>query len=380
MTKVDVFSGFLGAGKTTLIKKMIKEAYSGEKLVLIENEFGEIGIDGGFLQEAGIAITEMNSGCICCSLVGDFNKALREVVEQFHPDRILIEPSGVGKLSDVIVAVERTVDECPELKLNSYVTVADASKVKVYMKNFGEFYNNQIEAAGTIILSRTQKLSQEKLEAAAALLREKNPDAAILTTPWDELDGKTILFAIEKVSLSDELLEKMRREHELEEAEHEHEHHHHDHEHDEHDEHDHEHEHHHDHGEDCDCGCHDHEHEHHHDGIDITYHDMSMIGSMAGVLNAAGYEEGEKILAGQLREIGRRVNEAGGIIGHIKFVLTAQGQSCQISVTDEDESIRRFTSNSCHVEGVAIVFNLEEDTLRAILRETLGSVLTVSGS
>ena len=205
MTKIDIFSGFLGAGKTTLIKKLIAEAYAGEKLVLIENEFGEINIDGGFLKESGIEISEMSAGCICCSLVGDFNKALREVVEQFHPDRILIEPSGVGKLSDVIVAVERTVDECPELKLNSYVTVADASKVKVYMKNFGEFYNNQIEAAGTIILSRTQKLSQEKLEAAAAMLREKNPDAAILTTPWDELNGKTILSAIEKVSLSDEM-------------------------------------------------------------------------------------------------------------------------------------------------------------------------------
>ena len=264
MTKIDIFSGFLGAGKTTLIKKLIAEAYAGEKLVLIENEFGEINIDGGFLKESGIEISEMSAGCICCSLVGDFNKALREVVEQFHPDRILIEPSGVGKLSDVIVAVERTVDECPELKLNSYVTVADASKVKVYMKNFGEFYNNQIEAAGTIILSRTQKLSQEKLEAAAALLREKNPDAAILTTPWDELDGRTILSAVEKVSLSDELLEKMRREHELEEAEHEHEHHHHDHDDDDHDHDEHEHHHHHHHdGEECDdpdCACHHHHH------------------------------------------------------------------------------------------------------------------------
>ena len=270
MTKIDIFSGFLGAGKTTLIKKLIAEAYSGEKLVLIENEFGEINIDGGFLKESGIEISEMSAGCICCSLVGDFNKALKEVVAQFHPDRILIEPSGVGKLSDVIVAVERTVDECPgELKLNSYVTVADASKVKVYMKNFGEFYNNQIEVVGTIILSRTQKLSQEKLEAAAAMLREKNPDAAILTTPWDELDGKTILSAIEKVSLSDELLEKMRREHEIEEAEHEHEHHHH-HDHDEHDEHDeHEHHHHHHDGEECDdpeCECH---HHHHHHADDV---------------------------------------------------------------------------------------------------------------
>ena len=196
MTKIDIISGFLGAGKTTLIKKLIEEAFTGEKLVLIENEFGEIGIDGGFLKDSGINITEMNSGCICCSLVGDFNKALKDVHQQFAPDRILIEPSGVGKLSDVIVAVENTVKDVPDMKLNSFVTVADATKVKVYMKNFGEFYNNQIESAGTIILSRTQKLTQEKLEAAAAMLREKNPDAAILTTPWDELDGKTILSAI----------------------------------------------------------------------------------------------------------------------------------------------------------------------------------------
>ena len=269
MTKIDIVSGFLGAGKTTLIKKMLSEAYQGEKLVLIENEFGEISIDGGFLKDSGVQISEMSSGCICCSLVGDFNKALRQVHEQFAPDRILIEPSGVGKLSDVIVAVENTVRDEPDMKLNSFVTVADATKVKVYMKNFGEFYNNQIEAAGTIILSRTQKLSQEKLEAAAAMLREKNPDAAILTTPWDELDGKTILSAIEKVSLSDELLEKMRREHEIEEAEHEHEHHHH-HDHDEHDEHDeHEHHHHHHDGEECDdpeCECH---HHHHHHADDV---------------------------------------------------------------------------------------------------------------
>ena len=290
MTKIDIFSGFLGAGKTTLIKKLIAEAYSGEKLVLIENEFGEINIDGGFLKESGIEISEMSAGCICCSLVGDFNKALKEVVAQFHPDRILIEPSGVGKLSDVIVAVERTVDEClGELKLNSYVTVADASKVKVYMKNFGEFYNNQIEAAGTIILSRTQKMTQEKLEAAVSMLREKNADAAIITTPWDELDGKAILSAIEKVSLADELLEKMRAEHEADEHEHHHHHHdgeecddpncscHHHHDDDDDDEYDHhhehhdhdEHEHHHDHGE-CDdpnCSCHDHHHHHHADEV-----------------------------------------------------------------------------------------------------------------
>ena len=291
MTKIDIVSGFLGAGKTTLIKKLLAEAFQGEKLVLIENEFGEISIDGGFLKDSGVQISEMSSGCICCSLVGDFNKALKEVHEQFHPDRILIEPSGVGKLSDVIVAVENTVKDVPDMKLNSFVTVADATKVKIYMKNFGEFYNNQIESAGTIILSRTQKLSQEKLEAAVALLREKNPNAAILTTPWDVLDGETILSAIEKVSLADELLARMQAEHAADEAEHEHEHHHHDHDddhdhchhhhdddddddhehchhhHDDDDDHDHEeHEHHHHHhdGEECDdphCGCH---HHHHH--------------------------------------------------------------------------------------------------------------------
>ena len=265
MTKIDIVSGFLGAGKTTLIKKLLAEAFPGEKLVLIENEFGEISIDGGFLKDSGVQISEMSSGCICCSLVGDFNKALKDVHEQFHPDRILIEPSGVGKLSDVIVAVENTVKDVPDMKLNSFVTVADATKVKIYMKNFGEFYNNQIGSAGTIILSRTQRLSQEKLEAAVALLREKNPNAAILTTPWDQLDGMTILSAIEKVSLADELLAHMRAEHEADEAEHEHEHHHHHHDEDEHD-----HDnccHHHDHDDDDDDDDHDHEHccHHHHD-------------------------------------------------------------------------------------------------------------------
>ena len=274
MTKIDIVSGFLGAGKTTLIKKLLAEAFQGEKLVLIENEFGEISIDGGFLKDSGVQISEMSSGCICCSLVGDFGKALKDVQAQFHPDRILIEPSGVVKLSDVIVAVQNTVADIPDMKLNSFVTVADATKVKVYMKNFGEFYNNQIESAGAIILSRTQKLTQEKLEAAAAMLREKNPDAAILTTPWDQLDGKVILSAMEKVSLADELLAKMRAEHEAEEAEHEHHHHdhedhdHHHHDDDEDDEDEHEHHHHHD---DDDEDEHEHHH-HHHSGEEHEHH------------------------------------------------------------------------------------------------------------
>ena len=245
MTKIDIYSGFLGAGKTTLIKKMIKEAYSGEKIVLIENEFGEIGIDGGFLQEAGIEITEMNSGCICCSLVGDFGKALVKVVAEYAPDRILIEPSGVGKLSDVIKAVQRVTND--EVKLGSFVTVADATKCRMYMKNFGEFYNNQVETANTIILSRTDGMSEEKLDACVSLLREHNKEAVIVTTPWPELTGKQIEEAMEqKTSIALEL-EKME-----EEAHH---HHHHDHDEDECD--------------DPDCACHHHhddedEHEHHH--------------------------------------------------------------------------------------------------------------------
>ena len=272
MTKIDIISGFLGAGKTTLIKKLLKEAFEGEKLVLIENEFGEISIDGGFLKESGVQVSEMSSGCICCSLVGDFATALKDVKKQFSPDRILIEPSGVGKLSDVIAAVEKTVAEESDMCLNSYTTVADGVKVKIFMKNFGEFYNDQIEAAGTIILSRTQKLSQEKLETAVALLREKNADAAIITTPWDELDGKTILTAIEKVSMAEKMMEEMHHHHEHHHHHHDEEcddphcecHHHHDHEHDHDHEHEHDHdhhEHHHDHDEHC---CHDHDHEHHH--------------------------------------------------------------------------------------------------------------------
>ncbi len=275
MTIIDIYSGFLGAGKTTLIKKMIQEAYAGQKLVLIENEFGEIGIDGGFLQEAGINITEMNSGCICCSLVGDFGKALTQVIAEYQPDRILIEPSGVGKLSDVIAAVEKVTSG--DVRLGHATAVVDAGKVKVYMKNFGEFYNNQIETAGTIILSRTDLISQEKLETAVQLLRQHNESAAIVTTPWSELTGEQLLNAMAGKASVAEAIKEMEEEH------HHHHHHgeehecccgHHDHEHHHHhgEEHEcccghHDHEHHHHHGEEheCCCGHHDHEHHHHHD-------------------------------------------------------------------------------------------------------------------
>ena len=260
MTRIDIFSGFLGAGKTTLIKKLIKEGYKDEQLVLIENEFGEIGIDGGFLKEAGIQINEMNSGCICCSLVGDFREALTKVLDQYHPDRILIEPSGVGKLSDVINAVKSVASD--DVVLNSFITVADASKVKSYMKNFGEFYNNQIEFASTIILSRTQNVSDEKLAKALELIKEHNTKASIVTTPWDELTGKQILSATDGKALL--TVDDVKSD--------EHEHHHHDHDHD----HDHEHEHHHHDGEECHCHDHEHEHEHehhHHDGEECHCHD-----------------------------------------------------------------------------------------------------------
>ena len=256
MTKVDIFSGFLGAGKTTLIKKLIPEAFHGEKLVLIENEFGEIGIDGGFLEEAGIEVTEMNSGCICCSLVGDFGEALRKVLEQYSPDRILIEPSGVGKLSDVIRAVQGVGAE--ELQLNSFTAIVDANKCKMYMKNFGEFFNDQIEHANSIVLSRTAGMSEDKLTATVALIREHNPAATLITTPWDELTGAQILTAMERRDTLDEELAHLK-------AESEHHHHHHDHECEcgHHHEHDHECEcgHHHEHDHECECGHH-HEHDH----------------------------------------------------------------------------------------------------------------------
>lgn len=269
MTKIDIVSGFLGAGKTTLIKKLLDEVFRGEKIVLIENEFGQIGIDGGFLKDAGVEITEMNSGCICCSLVGDFGAALKQVLADYAPDRIVIEPSGVGKLSDVIAAVERVQAEAPDLHLNSFVTVVDATKAKIYMKNFGEFFNNQVEHASAILLSRTQKMDEAKLNTAVKLLRDKNAKAAILTTPWDQLTGAQILSAMEGGhSLAQELMEEITHQHQHHHHDHDehcdcgchdhdHEHHHHDHEHE--DEH-----HHHDHDEHCDCGCHDHDHDHHH--------------------------------------------------------------------------------------------------------------------
>ena len=262
MTKIDIISGFLGAGKTTLIKKLLQEALNGQKVVLIENEFGEIGIDGGFLKDAGIQITEMNSGCICCSLVGDFGAALKKVVEQYHPDRIIIEPSGVGKLSDVIAAVMNVAGEI-DLDLNSFVTVADATKCKMYMKNFGEFYNNQVESANTIILSRTQGMKEEKLAQAVSMIQEKNAKAKIITTPWDELTGEQILAVMEQGhSLAEELMEEAMKLHE--EEEHEHHHHHHDDDDDDEDEH----EHHHHHHDDDDEDKHEHHHHHHHDDDD----------------------------------------------------------------------------------------------------------------
>ena len=290
MTKITIFSGFLGAGKTTLIKKLIQEGYKGEKLVLIENEFGQIGIDGGFLQDAGVEITEMNSGCICCSLVGDFGKALEKVLADYAPDRILIEPSGVGKLSDVIRAVQNI--NAHDVELDGFTTVVDAKKYKMYMKNFGEFFDNQITYASCLILSHTSGLTQEKLDECVKSLREKNPAAPIVTTEWDQLTGAQLVDAMtQKNTLDDELKELLEEaahhdhHHHHHDDEDEHEHHHHDHDHDEHEHHhdhdehehhhDHEHEHHHDHGPDCTCGCHDHdhdEHEHHHDHEEHEHH------------------------------------------------------------------------------------------------------------
>ena len=374
MTKIDIISGFLGAGKTTLIKKLLAEAYQGEKLVLIENEFGEISIDGGFLKDSGVQVSEMSSGCICCSLVGDFNKALKEVHEKYQPDRILIEPSGVGKLSDVIVAVENTVKDVPDMKLNSFVTVADAGKVKVYMKNFGEFYNNQIESAGTVILSRTQKLSQEKLEAAAALLRQKNPTAAIITTPWDQIDGKTILAAVEKVSLADEMLEKMRAEHEADEHEHEHHHHHdhddHDHDHcchhhDDHDDDDdHEEHHHHDHHDhDHECCHHDHEHEHEH----CCGHDHHHHHHADEVFTSWGEETVKPFTEAQLHQILTALDggDYGQIVRAKGIVPAADGKWLHFDYVPEEHEVRfgpaDYTGRLCVIGA-----NLDEHKLHEL--------------
>ena len=335
MTKIDIFSGFLGAGKTTLIKKLIAEAYTGEQIVLIENEFGEIGIDGGFLQEAGINITEMNSGCICCSLVGDFGKALRQVLETYHPDRILIEPSGVGKLSDVIRAVQDLGIQ--EVVLNGFTTVVDAAKAKMYMKNFGEFFNNQVEHASAIILSRTAGMEQKKLDACVALLREKNSAATIVTTPWDELNGKQLLAAMERrdtlAAALEELAEEQEHEHHHHHEDdcdcgcHEHEHHHHEddcgcHEHEHHHHEDdcgcHEHEHHH-HEDDCGCGCHEHEHHHHEDGCDChdhEHHHADEVFTSWGRETAHPYEKSELSAALQALDTGDygQVLRAKGIV------------------------------------------------------------------
>ena len=366
MTKIDIFSGFLGAGKTTLIKKLISEAFQGEKLVLIENEFGEIGIDGGFLKDSGINITEMNSGCICCSLVGDFGTALNEVLEKYAPDRIIIEPSGVGKLSDVIKAVSAVMEDHEDVEMNGYVTVADAKKCKMYMKNFGEFYNNQIESAKTIVLSRTGNISDEKLDAALKLIKEKNDVAAIITTPWDQIDGKQILGAIEQSnSLELELLEE---EDVCPECghhhDHNHEHHHHDHEdghccgHDH--DHDHDHEHHHHDHEDGQCCCghdHDHDHEHHH-----HHHADDVFTSM-------GMETPHKYSEEELTEILKKLSAEGDAYGSILrakgIVPAVEGEWFHFDLVPGEYEVRRgsadYTGRLCVIGA-----QLKEEEIKAL--------------
>ena len=399
MTKVDVFSGFLGAGKTTLIKKLIAEAYAGEKLVLIENEFGEIGVDGGFMKDAGIEVTEMNSGCICCSLTGDFRAALHEVCERYAPDRILIEPSGVGKLSDIVTAVEQASDG--ELTINALCTVVDAGKCKMYMRNFGEFFNNQVESAGCIILSRTAGIKEEKLAECVALLREKNPGAVIITTPWDELSGAQILDAMEKRDTLTAALESIEREHEEDEDEHEH-HHHHDHEHEEHEhhhhfdengncscgchhdddedddghEHEHEHEHHHDHGEECGCG-HDHEHHHHeHDEHDHDHecgcgHHHHHHGHDADeVFTSWGMETAKKFTEDGLRAALTALEDEakyGAVLRAKGIVAASEGEWIHFDYTPGEINIRR---GSAGVTGRLCVIGheLHEDAVAELFR------------
>ena len=374
MTKIDIVSGFLGAGKTTLIKKLLKEALADTKTVLIENEFGEIGIDGGFLKEAGIEIKEMNSGCICCSLVGDFGSSLREVMKTYTPDRILIEPSGVGKLSDVMKAVQNVIDE-KDVVLNSAVAVVDASKCKMYMKNFGEFFINQIEHAGTIILSRTGNISEDKLNTCISLIREHNDRATIITTPWDELDGKDILDTIEGAKdLEAELMAEIMAHHDEEEHEHHHHHdhdeeehehhHHHDHDEEEHEHHHHdhdeeEHEHHHEHGEDCTCGCHDHDHEHHH------HHHADEVFTSWGMETPAAYnkEEIEKILEALSKE------ETDGIVLRAKgMVPSEKGGWIYFDYVPEESNVR---DGKPDVTGKFCVIGskLNEEALKALFEK-----------
>ena len=371
MTKIDIISGFLGAGKTTLIKKLIEEAFTGEKLVLIENEFGEIGIDGGFLKDSGINITEMNSGCICCSLVGDFGTALAEVLEKYAPDRIIIEPSGVGKLSDVIKAVLGVKEKVAEdsVVLNSFTTVADATKCKMYMKNFGEFYNNQVEHAGTIVLSRTGNMKEDKLQACIDLIRIQNTEASIITTPWDQINGKQILDAMEnKNDLVKELLEEedvcpeCGHHHEHgEECDHDHEHHHdhdhehhHDHDHEHH--HDHDHEHHHEHDENCTCGCHDHDHDHHH-----HHHHADEVFSSIGIETAHKYTEAE--LKDILDKLANDKVQLGTILRSKGIVASEEGEWYHFDLVPGEYEVRRgaadYTGRICVIGS-----KLEEAGLR----------------
>ena len=383
MTKIDIFSGFLGAGKTTLIKKLLKEAMDASKVVLIENEFGEIGIDGGFLKEAGVEIKEMNSGCICCSLVGDFGTSLAEVLDKYHPERILIEPSGVGKLSDVMKAVQNVKSDV-DVQLNSAVVVVDANKCKMYAKNFGEFFVNQIEHAGTIILSRTADISESKLNAALEIIREHNSKATVITTPWDELDGKKILETIENAKdLEAELMEEVAKLHDEHEHHHhdhgedctcgchdhdgdedEHEHHHHDHDEDEHEHHHHhnhdedEHEHHHhdDHDENCTCGCHDHDHEHHH------HHHADEIFTSWGMETPTAYTKDE------IETILKKLDDADtyGVILRAKGMLPSNdGTWINFDYVPEESNVR---TGAPEVTGKICVIGskLNEDNLKAL--------------
>ncbi len=378
MTKIDVFSGFLGAGKTTLIKKLLKEAYAGEKLVLIENEFGEIGIDGGFMKDAGIQVTEMNQGCICCSLVGDFGKALAQVLEQFHPDRILIEPSGVGKLSDVLKAVMNVQSD--DLVLNTYTTVVDASKIKMYMKNFGEFYKNQVETAKTIILSRSQKLSEDKLAEALAMIRQLNEHATIVTTPWDDINGKQILEAMEiKNSFAEELLKDegicpvCGHHHDDDDDEcchHDHDHHHHDDDDDD----DHDHEHHHDDDDEHEC-CHhhhdhdddDHDHEHHHDGeCGCGHHHHHHHGHDADeVFSNFGVETAKKFTKAELENALSKLSgeEYGSVLRAKGIVAGAEGVWYHFDFVPEEYEVR---TGSADVTGRMCVIGakLEEQKIK----------------